>query len=103
MGRKIKIVNLWLRRKVNIPLLLVSGLVIILLFINEETSMKLNVEYAREINQLKEEIKLNRDSAIYYEEKYRSLLTGNEELEKVAREQYNMQRPSEDVYVIKEK
>lgn len=103
MGRKIKIVNLWLRRKLNIPLLLVSGLVIILLFINEETSMKLNMEYAREINQLKEEIKLNRDSAIYYEEKYRSLLTGNEELEKVAREQYNMQRPSEDVYVIKEK
>ena len=101
MGRKLKRANLWLRRKVNLPLLLVAGVIIVLLFINDDTSMSLNMENERQIAQLNAEIKECRDSAKYYEEKYHSLMTGGEELERVAREQYNMQRPTEDVYHIK--
>lgn len=101
MGRKLKRVNLWVRRKANLPLLLVAGVIIVLLFINEDTSVSLNMEYEQQINKLKAEIKECEDSAIYYELKRKALITNKEDLERVAREQYNMQRPTEDVYLIK--
>lgn len=74
---------------------------ILLLFFNDDTSITLNMEYQREINELKREISQNRDSAAYYRRKRESVLAGRNELEHLAREKFNMQRPTEDVYVIK--
>lgn len=101
MGRKVKRLSLLLRRKVHLPLLIVAGVIITLLFINDDTSMSLNMKYDREIMTLKNKIEECNDSARYYEHKLKALQTDNDELEHVAREQYNMQRPTEDVFLIK--
>lgn len=100
MSGKIKKMNFWVRRKSHIALFLILGLVVVLLFFNEDTSYKLNMEYEDQINALKREIKECEDSAAYYRARRDALLTGTEELEHIAREEYHMQKPSEDVYVI---
>lgn len=100
MSGRVKKLNFWVRRKSHIALVLILGLVVLLLFFNDETSYKLNMEYQEQINALNREIKLCEDSASYYRARREALLTGTEELEHIAREEYLMQKPSEDVYVI---
>lgn len=87
----------------HLPLVVVGAAIILMLFFNEETSLSLNMKYEREIEHLKAAIEANDDSAAYYNRKRMRLLSDSEDLEAVAREQYNMQRPTEDVYIIKEK
>lgn len=90
-----------MRRRANLPLLLVGGLIVALLFLNEDASLSLNMEYERQINQLKREINECRDSAAYYRRHREALETGQSDLEHIAREQYHMQKPTEDVYLLK--
>ena len=97
---KVKKMNFWVRRRSHIALILILGLVVVLLFFNEDTSYKLNMEYQAQINALKREIKACEDSAAYYRARREALLTGTEELEHIAREEYHMQKNSEDVYVL---
>ena len=99
--KKIKRFNVWVRRKVHIPLFIIVALAVILLFFNEDTSLTLNRKYDAEIKALKEEIDECKDSTRLYRETYNALLTNKEDLERVAREQYNMQRDDEDVFIIK--
>lgn len=94
--------NFWFRRKSHIALVLILGLIVVLLFFNDETSYKLNMQYEEEINMLKRSIKECEDSAAYYRERREALLTGTEELEHIAREEYHMQKGSEDVYILVE-
>lgn len=101
MSKKIKKMNFWLRRRSHIALVLILGLVVLLLFFNEDTSYRLNMEYQEQINELQKEIKACRDSADYYRGRREALLTGTEELEHIAREEYHMQKSSEDVYLLK--
>ncbi len=101
--KKIKRVNVWVRRKVHLPLFIIIALVVILLFFNEDTSLSLNRKYDAEINYLRKEIQKCKDSTRYYNDKYNALLTNKDDLEKVAREQYNMHRNDEDVFIIKNK
>lgn len=100
MGRNIKRLNLFLRRKSYLSVVLVITVVILLLFFNEETSLTRSREYDAHIAELKHEIKIANDSALFYEKARQALLTNTEELEQVARENYNMQRPTEDVYLL---
>jgi cell division protein FtsB len=100
MGRRLNRFNLWLRRQSHLSVLLVAGAVIALLFLNEETSMTRSRELDREIAALKAGIQTARDSAEYYRQMRLSLRTRTEDLEKVARENYGMQRPTEDVYLV---
>ena len=101
MSRWIKLTELWVRRRSSLPLLIVGILAVLLLFFNDETSMRLNMAYDHQIRELRKEIKTANDSAEYYRSKREALLHGTEDLEEVAREQYRMQRPTEDVYIIK--
>lgn len=101
MGKKIKRANLWVRRKSHISVVLILGGLILLLFFNEDVSLTKSRQYDSEISELKADIKLCEDSATYYENKYKELTTGVEDLERLARENYKMQRPTEDVYIIK--
>lgn len=101
MGRRLKQMTLWITRKSHLPVIVVGGLVVAVLFLNDETSMQLNMQYQSRINELNAEIKLNKDSAAYYKAKREALLNGTESLEHIAREQYHMQRPTEDVYILK--
>ncbi len=102
MGRKLKKFSFWVRRKSHLPVLLIGTLIIVVLVFNEETSVKLNMEYQNRINDLQRQIKLNEDSTEYYHQRRVAIENGEEDLEQVAREQFHMQRPSEDVYLIKE-
>lgn len=103
MSSKFKTWSFWVKRRSHLPFLVIGGLTVLLLFFNEETSMSLNMEYERQIKDLHAEIKMNQDSAAYYRRCREALVTGTDELEHLAREQYNMQKPSEDVYLIKKK
>ena len=101
MSGKLKKMNFWIRRRSHIALVLILGLVVLLLFFNEDTSYKLNMEYQQQINELQTAIKECEDSAAYYKARRQALLTGTEDLEHIAREEYQMQKNSEDVYLIR--
>ena len=101
MAGKIKKMNFWLRRKSHLPLVVIGSLVVLLLFFNDETSLALNMEYEREINKLTLEIKECKDSAAYYRMQREAIMHDSEDLERMARERFHMQRPTEDVYIIK--
>lgn len=101
MGKRLKRLNLLVRRRSHLTLLIIVGVIVVLLFFNDDTSLALNLKYQNEINRLQNEIKLNRDSAALYREKRLSVLAGRDELERLARERFNMQKNTEDVYVIK--
>ncbi len=98
--KKTKKVNFWVRRKSHIAPLLIGGAVIALLFFNEDVSWKNNMEYQEQIKELQTEIKACNDSAQWFRQRREALLTGNEELEQIAREEYHMQKPTEDVYLL---
>ncbi|MCM1006192.1 MAG: hypothetical protein NC402_07855 [Prevotella sp.] len=101
MGRKLERFNLWLRRQSHLSVILVAGAVIVLLFTNEETSMARSQELDKNISGLMSQIQIANDSAEYYKNARQRLLTETEDLEKVARENYGMQRPTEDIYILK--
>ena len=103
MSRSLKKMIFWFSRRSHLPVILIGGLVVLVLFFNDETSMQLNLRYQREINELNREIRLNRDSAAYYRGKREAILNGADHLERIAREQYHLQRPTEDVYILVEK
>ncbi|MDE5924738.1 MAG: hypothetical protein K2G75_05375, partial [Muribaculaceae bacterium] len=66
MGRKTKKLSFWVRRKSHLPVIIIGTLIVMLLVFNEDTSVKLNMEYQNQINELQRQIKLNNDSAEYY-------------------------------------
>lgn len=68
-----------------------------MMFYGESSYVKSN-HYTQEINNLKAEIKENRDSAAYYTQKIDELNTDKERLEHIAREKYGMKRTNEDVF-----
>lgn len=101
MGKRTKRMNFWVRRRSHIMLLLIGSVVVLMLFFNEEASWRYNMQYDEEIKALKEEIKACNDSAEYFRTQRERLLTSSEQLEQLAREEYRMQKPTEDVYVLK--
>ena len=97
-----KIRNLlgWGRRYISFTLLIVVAYLAFLLFFNENSMMR-SIDLDRSIDSLRTEIRVNQDSLEYYKALNNRLSTSPEEMERVAREQYNMNRPDEDVYVFK--
>ena len=101
MSKASKKASFWVRRRAHLPILLIGTLTIVLLVVNDDTSISLNMEYDRQINALKKEIAECRDSAAYYRSQRDGIIHGSSDLERLAREKFHMQRPSEDVYIIK--
>lgn len=81
----------------------IGSLVVMVLLLNDDASISLNIEYQREINRLTKEIAECRDSAAYYRGQRESIIHGEDNLERIAREKFRMQRPTEDVFILKEK
>lgn len=75
-------------------------MVMVLLF-NDDTSISLSMEYDRQINELTEEIAECRDSAAYYRRQREAVVHGTDDLERLAREKFHMQKPTEDVFLLK--
>lgn len=101
MGRRLKKMSFWLRRKSHLPLVIIGSVVVLVLFFNDETSLALNMKYEKEINNLTLQIKECRDSASYYRQQREAILHDSEDLEHLARERFHMQRPTEDVFILK--
>ncbi|MBD5197188.1 MAG: hypothetical protein K2G53_09595 [Muribaculaceae bacterium] len=101
MSKNIKKLSFWMRRKSHLTLIAIGTVVVLLLFFNEETSLRLNLEYQEQIKTLKRQIRECEDSAAWYRARREALYINTEDLEHLVREQYHMQRPTEDVYVIK--
>ena len=88
----------WIPRWLNIPLVIFIAFVVLLLFFGENNYLRIS-KYRSEINELKAQIKNNKDSAAIYDAKVNELNTDNESLERLVREKYGMKRVNEDVYV----
>ena len=89
----------WKRRRGALPFIIIATVIIVVLFLNEETSVRTNMKYDKRINELKTQIKLNEDSAQYYCQRRIAVENGEEDLEELARVRYHMQKPTEDVFV----
>lgn len=89
----------WRRRRGAIPFIVIASVIVLVLYLNEETSVRTNMEYEGKINELKQEIKHNLDSADYYRAHRLAIENGEGDLEHLARERYHMQKPTEDVFV----
>ena len=89
----------WTRRYISLTLIASIGVIIFVLFFNENSVMH-TYEYTLEIERLKAEIQDNRDTLLYYEDLNRRLDTDKETMERIVREQYHMQRINEDVYIF---
>lgn len=89
----------WLKRYVSLSLLVVIGFVAFVLFFNENSVMK-SMDYAAEIRGLEAEIAQYEDTLRHYQALNRRLDSDPKELERIVREHYHMQRPSEDVYIF---
>lgn len=88
----------WIPRWLSLPLIIIIVFLFVMIFYGENSYLK-SKEYGVKINELKQEIKANRDSAKYYQQKAQELSTDRETLEKIAREQYGMKKAYEDVYI----
>ncbi|MDE5800501.1 MAG: septum formation initiator family protein [Paramuribaculum sp.] len=89
----------WCKRYVSFTLIVAVGVMAYLLFFTD-TSIPETYRYDREVQRLKAEIKAETDTLEYYRELNRRIASDPVTLERVAREQYHMQRPHEDVYVV---
>lgn len=103
MARSSKEKGFWKRRRGAIPFIVIATVIVVVLILNEETSVKTNMEYEARISELQSEIRHNRDSAEYYRSHRLAIENGEDDLERLARERYHMQKPTEDVYVYDEK
>lgn len=100
MGKRIARFKLWFHNHVPVPLLLIGAVFVVILLLNEDVSLKRSYAYLHRIGVLKKEIQINQDSAQYYRVKAQELKTSSEQLEHIAREQYHMQKPDEEVYIL---
>lgn len=89
----------WRRRRGALPFIIIATVIIVVLFLNEETSVRANMKYDTQINELKTQIQMNNDSAEFYRQRRIAVENGEEDLEELARVRYHMQKPTEDVFV----
>ena len=99
MKQQFKSAYAWMRRYISVTFVIVVAFVCIVLFFNENSVLK-SMEYNDRITELKKEIKTNRDTLEYYNRLNHALETDPETMERIVRENYHMQRPNEDVYII---
>ena len=102
MNPDIKQSTQWFKRYFSLISLGVLGVVIYMIFFSE-TSVVNKIEYQRIIDSLRTEVEVNRDSMLYYKHLNSLLTTDPEVMERVVREQHNMKRPDEDVFIFTRK
>lgn len=89
----------WLRRYVALSTVLGVALIAYIVFFGEK-SVTQRIEYQHIIDSLEVCLRAQQDSLEYYRDLNRRLSTDPALMEQVVREQYNMKRPNEDVYVF---
>jgi hypothetical protein len=99
MTKPMKKVFMWCRRYLSVTFLILITFVVIVLFFNDNSFVK-SVEYTTRIKELREEIRDNEDTLLYYRRMNHALDTDPETMERIVRENYHMQRENEDVYLV---
>lgn len=89
----------WVRRYIALPTILGLALIAYIVFFGDK-SVTQRIQYQRTIDSLEQCLRAQQDSLEYYRDLNRRLSTDPELMEQVVREQYNMKRPNEDVYVF---
>ncbi len=89
----------WCRRYFSFTLLAVAAAVVFVVFLNDNSVMRTH-ELEREIERLQAEIRDYRDTLVHYQQLNMRLETDARTMEKIVREQYHMQRSSEDIYLF---
>ena len=89
----------WCKRYISVSALVIAGALVYVLFFNDNSILN-HYQYEGEIDRLKAEIKVNRDSLEYYRAMNSRLDTDREAMEQIVREQYHMQRHNEAVYIV---
>lgn len=89
----------WLARYMAWPTLLCLSVIIYLLVFGEN-SVPNRFIYEQQIDSLQLCVNQLEDSLHYYKDMNRRLSTDPALMEQVVREQYNMKRPNEDVFVV---
>lgn len=92
----------WFRRYLPWPTLLILALAAYILFWGQ-TSLPNRLAYEHTIDSLRMELKAQEDTMIYYRDLNERLSKDPEVMEHVVREQYNMKREHEDVYIVEKK
>jgi len=83
----------------SLPTVAVLAILVYIVFFGE-SSVTQRIEYQRQIDSLSAGVAVGRDSVDYYRELNRRLASEPEAMERVVREQYNMKREHEDVFVL---
>ena len=83
----------------SLPTVAVLAILVYIVFFGE-SSVTRRIEYQRQIDSLSAEVAVVQDSVDYYRELNRRLASEPEAMERVVREQYNMKREHEDVFVL---
>lgn len=89
----------WLRRYVPLPTLAGFALLAYILFYGENTAFE-SAAYHRTIDSLEHVLAVEEDSVRLYVNLSRRMSSDRELMEQIVREQYNMKRSTEDVYLI---
>lgn len=96
---KLKGIYLAIKPFLNKYLVTVVVFLVFIVFIDENNVIR-RVEYEMEIKKLKREIRHYRQLSEASEKKLGRLQSSNAELERVAREDYLMKKPGEEVYIV---
>lgn len=88
------------RYLMNFSLIAIVCMLAYILFFTD-TSIQTTYHYEQIAENLRQEIKTEKDSLEHYRQLNRRLASDPYTIEKEARENYHMQRPHEDVYVVK--
>ena len=83
----------------SLPTVAVLAILVYIVFFGD-SSVTQRIEYQRQIDSLSAEVAVVQDSVDYYRELNRRLASEPEAMERVVREQYNMKREHEDVFVL---
>lgn len=89
----------WLGRYMSVAALVVIGYFVYLLFFSSHSALR-KVEYQRVIDSLEREVAAAGDSVAYYRSLNSRLRSDPRAVEQVVREEHNMNRPGEDVYIM---
>lgn len=89
----------WMQRYMSLPTLAVLAVLVYIVFFGD-SSVARRVEYQRQIDSLQTEVARVQDSVARYRELNERLASDPEAMERVVREQYNMKRDGEDVFIF---
>lgn len=89
----------WMQRYMSLPTVAVLAVLVYIVFFGD-SSVARRIEYQRQIDSLQAEVAVVQDSVDYYRDLNSRLASDPEAMERVVREQYNMKRDREDVFII---